>query len=133
MGKAKGHIIGGNLNSFAVLKGTEFMPDLKDSILFLEDDEVSEPRIFNRDLQSLIHLPNFNKVKAIVIGRFQNASKMSNALLTKIINTKKELDNIPVISNVNFGHTTPQITYPIGGTAKLSAERDSVKLEILKH
>ena len=47
---------------------------------------------------------------------------MSDALLRKIIKTKKELDGIPVISNADFGHTTPIATFPIGGTAKISAD-----------
>ncbi len=132
-GEVIGRIIGGNLCVFNLLKGTEFMPSLKDSILFLEDDEDSQPHIFNRDLQSLIHLPDFDSVKGIVIGRFQKASKMTDTLLYKIIKTKKELDTIPIISNVDFGHTTPQITFPIGGTAKLTASVDNVKLEIIKH
>ncbi|MBD3304251.1 microcin C7 resistance protein MccF-like protein, partial [Candidatus Woesearchaeota archaeon] len=49
-----------------------------------------------------------------------------------IIKTKKELNNIPVIANADFGHTTPHITFPIGGTAKLYA-KERVKLEIIKH
>ena len=71
-GKANGTIIGGNLCTFNLLQGTEYMPDLNNSILFLEDDYLSNPETFDRDLQSLIHLPDFNKVKGIVIGRFQN-------------------------------------------------------------
>ena len=67
------------------------MPELDNSALFLEDDYVTTPEIFDRDLQSLIHLPDFNKVKGIVIGRFQNKSKITNDLLTQIIKTKKNL------------------------------------------
>ena len=65
-------------------------PDLKDSILFIEDDEESLRHHFDRDLQSLIHLSNFKKVKGIVIGRFQKASEMPNDILIKIIKNKKE-------------------------------------------
>src|SRR3989338_3476448 len=36
-GEAEGRIIGANLCTFNLLHGTEFMPDFKDSILFLED------------------------------------------------------------------------------------------------
>ena len=132
-GKAEGTIIGGNLCTLNLLQGTEFMPSLKNTILFIEDDEESKPQHFDRDLQSLIHLPDFDGVKGIVIGRFQKASEMTKRLLTKIIKTKKELNDIPVIAGVDFGHTAPHITFPIGGKARLLANKDKTKLEILEH
>jgi len=125
-GKASGTILGANLCTFNLLQGTEYMPSLKDSILFLEDDETSNPELFDRDLQSLIHLSDFKGVKGIVIGRFQNASKMTNEKLTKIIKTKAELKNIPVIANVDFGHTSPIITFPIGGEVCMDANKKSI-------
>ena len=132
-GQAEGKIIGGNLCTLNLLQGTEFFPDLENSILFLEDDEETRDEVFDRDLQSLLHQPAFPKVKGVVIGRFQKVSKISNEKLIKIIKTKKELDNIPIIANADIGHTTPQFTFPIGGSAKLQAENDNVSLEIIKH
>lgn len=132
-GKAEGKIIGGNLCTLNLLQGTEFIPSLKNAILFLEDDYTSKSVDFDRNLQSLIHLPNSGGVRGIVIGRFQKATEMTNESLIKIIKTKKELNKIPVIANADFGHTSPQITFPIGGTASLSAKNDGIRLEIIKH
>jgi len=131
-GKAEGIIIGGNLCTLNLLQGTEYMPSLKGSILFLEDDEQSDGYTFGRDLQSLMHLPDFQYVQAIIIGRFQKNSKVGREQIEYIIKTKKELKNIPVVANVDFGHTNPIITFPIGGTAKLKVD-DEVELKILKH
>lgn len=132
-GKAKGTILGGNLCTFNLLQGTQYFPDLKGSILFLEDDYESKPHTFDRDLQSLIHQPGFAGVKGIVVGRFQKASEMTNNLLVKIIKTKSALKNMPVIANVDFGHTDPKITFPIGGTARLKSLKGRVELEIVEH
>ena len=132
-GQARGTIIGANLCTFNLLQGTEYFPSLTDSILFIEDDEESSPVHFDRDLQSLIHLPNFKEVEGIVIGRFQNASKISDEILVKIIKTKKELDSIPVLANVDFGHTSPIITFPIGGEAELEVGQSTTKLTVTKH
>ena len=132
-GSAEGTVLGGNLCTFNLLQGTEYMPNLKDSILFLEDDDAITPANFARDLQSTIHQPGFEGVKGIVIGRFQLKTQMSDALLRKIIKTKKELDGIPVISNADFGHTTPIATFPIGGTAKISADESGVSIAIEEH
>jgi len=132
-GKAEGTIIGGNLCTFNLLQGTEFMPSLKNCILFIEDDDVTNKLEFDRNLQSIIHLPNFNGVKGIVIGRFQKKSEINREIITKIIKTKKELDNIPVIANVNIGHTTPIFTFPIGGKAILVANKKEISLKIIEH
>ncbi|PID51958.1 MAG: LD-carboxypeptidase [Candidatus Moraniibacteriota bacterium] len=134
-GESEGVIFGGNLCTFNLLQGTEFMPDISQSILFLEDDDFAGADFdiaFDRDLQSLIHQPNFEKVKGIVIGRFQKSAKMTIEKLKYIIQTKKELNNLPIIANVDFGHTNPLITFPIGGTAKLKVD-DKIELIILKH
>ncbi|SCL90871.1 S66 family peptidase [Sporanaerobacter sp. PP17-6a] len=124
-GRACGKILGGNLCTLNLLQGTEFMPDLKDAVLFIEDDELTFPENFDRDLQSLIHQPDFERVKGIVIGRFQLASRMEDEKLVKIIRSKRELKNIPVISNVDFGHTTPNMTFPIGGHVELIADKEA--------
>lgn len=132
-GEAEGKIIGGNQCTLNLLQGTEYMPDIQDSILFIEDDEEAHVATMDRDLQSIIHQPGFEKVRAIVFGRFQPATKMTRELLTQIVKSKKELNSLPVIGNVDFGHTNPIITFPIGGTAKLLARNNEAKLEIVKH
>jgi muramoyltetrapeptide carboxypeptidase len=132
-GQAEGTICGGNLCTLNLLQGTEFMPSLDGTIVFVEDDEESQPHHFDRDLVSLIQQPGFSSVKGLVIGRFQQASKMTNDLLAQIVKTKKELTNIPVLANVDFGHTNQIITYPIGGNVKLVASVDELGLHIIKH
>lgn len=120
-GEAQGRLIGGNLCTINLLQGTEFMPHLKDSILFLEDDEESHSRSFDRDLQSLLHLPDAASIRALLIGRFQKNSGITEEALRKIIFSKEELRNIPIIANVNFGHVQPIATIPIGSLATVKA------------
>jgi muramoyltetrapeptide carboxypeptidase LdcA involved in peptidoglycan recycling len=135
-GEAEGTILGGNLCTLNLLQGTEFMPKISNSILFIEDDDMAGSLFgveFNRNLQSLIHQPNFKKVKGIVFGRFQKKAEMTIEKLKYIIQTKKELKSIPIVANVDFGHSNPFITFPIGGTVKISALKNKVQIEILKH
>ena len=67
------------------------------------------------------------KVKAIftVIGGY-NCNQLLKYLDYELIK------NIPIIYNADFGHTTPQITFPIGGEAKILAGKES-KIIIIKH
>lgn len=136
-GEARGHIVGGNLSTLLLLHGTPYMPSLNDTILFLEADSITEGHCvpeFDRAFQSLIQQPDFNKVKGIVIGRFEEKFGMDLERLTFIIESKPELKNLPIIANADFGHTTPIFTFPIGGTATLHAETiGHVSLAIEKH
>ena len=47
--------------------------------------------------------------------------------------TKRQLKNIPIVFNVDFGYVLPFATFPVGGVAKIKAIDTSVSLEILKH
>lgn len=132
-GQAEGRLLGGNLGTLSLLFGTSFMPDLEGALLLLEDDEEILPVHFDRLLQSLIHQPGFEGVRGIVLGRFQRASKMDLDALKAIIESKHELAGIPVVANASFGHTTPQLTFPIGGHGRLCAEEGAVGLFIDVH
>lgn len=134
-GKAQGTVLGGNLATMRLLYGTEYMPAIKDdTVFFIEDDHYTTDDVteFDRNLQSLIHQHNFENVTAIVIGRFQVGSKMTNELITKIVKSKEELSHIPVVANVDFGHTDPIFTFPIGGEVIVDT-KDEGSLEFIKH
>ena len=132
-GEANGSIRGANLCTFNLLQGTQYMPDLENVILFIEDDAESLPHHFDRNLVSLIQQPNFSGVKGIVLGRFQQDSKMSNDLIRQMIQSKQELNDISIIANVDFGHTNTIITYPIGGEVEMNADKNNPSILITKH
>lgn len=122
-GQASGTLLGGNLCSLNLLNGTEYFPCVEgDIILCLEDDSYdSIPETFERNLQSLIQQPYFRQVKAILFGRFQRESIAANDSLAAIISSKKIGSNIPIVSNLDFGHTDPKFSYKIGGWASVEA------------
>ncbi|TGB05349.1 S66 family peptidase [Halobacillus salinus] len=133
-GEASGVVIGGNLCTLNLLQGTPFMPSLAGKILFLEDDEMTFPETFDRDLQSLLHQPGFEKVKGLVIGKFEKKSEMDYDSLRRIIDAKDELASIPILAEANFGHTTPRFTFPIGGEISIKAtETGKSHITVLKH
>jgi muramoyltetrapeptide carboxypeptidase LdcA involved in peptidoglycan recycling len=49
------------------------------------------------------------------------------------VGSKPELAGLPVIANVDFGHTTPIVTFPVGGTVEVRAERSAPRLTITSH
>ena len=127
-GNCEGTIIGGNLCTLNLLQGTQFMPEVNgDIVLLLEDDFESQLEHFDRDLVSLIQQPLFGNVKGILIGRFQLDSNATVDLITKMIKSKPELKNIPVIANLDFGHTYPTISFPIGGKCTIQNGKINIK------
>lgn len=135
-GSAKGTLIGGNIATLYLLQGTDYYPMFKeDTVLAVEDDDEAgeyTKREFDRRLESVLQQPNARKyIKAIVIGRFQSASKVAMEDVRQIIRSKN-LKNIPVVANVDFGHTQPLLTLPIGGRMSVSASaKKEVNLTLL--
>lgn len=132
-GEAVGKSIGSHARCLAALQGTQYWPNLEDSILFIEEDAETNIQVFDRLLQSYIQLPHFSKVKGILIGRFQKGSNVSKGLLKKVIDSKKELSDLPIIANVDFGHTLPLATLPIGGQLELIARDENAKIIVKTH
>jgi muramoyltetrapeptide carboxypeptidase LdcA involved in peptidoglycan recycling len=72
-------------------------------------------------------------VKGILIGRFQKDKAPTREQLQKMISAKKELAGMPIIANVDFGHSLPLATLPIGGTVRIEANHTNPKITVLKH
>ena len=131
-GSAIGTMIGGNLCSLNLLNGTEYFPKIKGNIILcIEDDSYdSIPETFERNVQSLMQQPYFHQVRAILIGRFQGKSQATEDVVGDIVLSKNISPNIPVIAGLDFGHTDPKFTYPVGGYCHIVAEDDSARIVI---
>lgn len=132
-GTFEGTIVGGHLGSFALLQGTSYWLSLKDAIVMVEETETTKPEVWDQRLQSLLHQKDADQIKAILIGRVPPKAGMSIDMLSRIIKSKDLLGKVPVIANLNFGHTTPIVTYPIGGQGKINISGDNAEISIVKH
>jgi len=129
-GDCEGTIIGGNLCTLNLLQGTEYMPDDKDIVLFIEDDNMAGEeylREFDRNLESLLKSLKDKNIKGVVIGRNQNGCAMTDEKWEIMLKNKKVLKNIPIVINADFGHTTPIITFPIGGKCRIVDNKIFIK------
>ena len=125
-GSTSGKLLGGNLCTLNLLQGTQYMPDITDCILFLEDDEGTNPELFARDLTSLLQASS--DIKGLLIGRFQKVSNMTQEQLFFILDKHPMLKEVPVIYDVDFGHTQPIVTLPIGGTVRVDTKKMEIEL-----
>ena len=129
-GEAEGVLIGGNLCTFNLLLGTPYRPAFdKDTILFIEDTENCDIAEFTRNFQAIIHQPDFVNIKAVLIGRFQKKSEVTREKLEFMVNRlAKKLKGLPIIANLDFGHSTPLLTIPVGGIATINSEDIKIRV-----
>ena len=129
-GNVTGQLVGGNLAVFVSLIGTQFLPNLKDKILLLED--VSElPYKIDRMMNQLRLTKTFKNVKGIILGRFVDCIEHD---MTKITLTLSEVIEdylrgikVPTIYTFPHGHIDEFVTLPFGIKIKLNATKGFVE------
>lgn len=127
----EGRLVGTNLSTLALLHGTEFMPALEGAIVFVEDDFESQVHHFDRQLTSLLQQPGAEGIRGLVIGRFQRSSNVNRDLLGAVLRAKPQLEAIPVVANLDFGHTMPLLTLPVGGAVRVEVERGRARITLV--
>jgi muramoyltetrapeptide carboxypeptidase LdcA involved in peptidoglycan recycling len=125
-GKAKGQIIGGNLSTFLLLLKTQYCPNFKNKILFIEEDPCMNKGMIVRMITQLFQLQDFKQIRALVVGRFGSASNFTDE--GKFFKALNSNINIPIVSNLDFGHTNPIITFSIGGECEIDTNKKLIKL-----
>jgi muramoyltetrapeptide carboxypeptidase len=130
-GKARGRLLGGNLCLMAHLCGTPYLPDLRGSILFLEDVEEAYYRI-DRMLTQLWLSGALAGVAGVVFGKFTDCvpspSFLQNRPLEDILAERCRALGIPAISGLMIGHIDDQATLPVGCLAELDADAGTLTL-----
>ena len=115
---------GGNLTTLCALLGTTFFPSIDKGILFLED--VGEhPYRIERQLTQLLNSGVLEKQSALVLGQFSNYQLTSHDRgfkLESVISWLQSKLQIPVFTNLPFGHVPTKVLLPVGRKVSLSAQ-----------
>lgn len=129
-GKAQGKLIGGNLSLLASLVGTDFEPDFKNKIVFIEDIGEKPYRI-DRMLTQLRQGTNLREANGIALGIFADCEADTDdnslTLLETLTDRLGDLQ-MPVVYGLSFGHIANQITLPIGVEAALNTVDFTLKI-----
>jgi muramoyltetrapeptide carboxypeptidase LdcA involved in peptidoglycan recycling len=121
----KGRLIGGCMEVLEFLKGTDYWPEKNewnDTILFLETSEDKPaPDYFRWWLRNYAAQGIFHQVKGILVGRpYDNLyAQEYNDILLKVIRDEEGLSELPIITEMDFGHTCPTCTIPFGALAEI--------------
>ena len=128
-GTCKWTIVGGNLRSFGYLQGTIFFPNLEDKILILEDTPNEPLNARDRALHSLALQNNANKVKWILIWQNTCKDEITISERKKMFSQIPAFKDIPIMTNLKFGHISQNITLPIWGTISFNTKDKKIKIE----
>lgn len=123
----RGRLWGGNLEVLEFLKGTRYWPESgfwKGRILLLETSEEVPPLhavrrwLRNYGLQGI-----FEQVEAVLFGRARGYSdeqkRELDRVLISVVGEEFSRPDLPVVSNLDFGHTDPQFILPLGVKAEV--------------
>ncbi len=134
-GIVSGRLIGGCIEVLEMIKGTTLWPSLDewdDTILFLEtSEEKPTPDYIEYWLRNYGAIGILDRIKGIVIGKpfemkYYDEYKQS---ILKIIRDEYQLKNLPILYNLNFGHTAPMFTIPYGATAIIDCEKKALIID----
>lgn len=116
--KVQGQLIGGCLDVLELLKGTDYWlknSEWTDKILFMEtSEEMMQPENFRRALRNYSAQGIFEKIKGLILGRPYHNKFVDeyNEILLKVIKEEQGNDRLPIITEMDFGHTCPTFTLP---------------------
>lgn len=136
-GTVQGPLFGGCVEVLEYfLKGTEYWPEedfWNGKILFCETSEEKPPvSMVEYFLRGLGMQGVFPRITGIVFGRARDYTAKEKAELDQVIVTvvAKEFGcpNIPIVTNMDFGHTDPQWIVPLGVKAEIDCEKKTFGL-----
>lgn len=128
-GNAEGELIGGCLSILTKLIGTDYMPDFNGKVLFLEDlnEELYKIDFFFSHLKLSGIL---NNISGLILGKFNKCPpKYRKSTYFEIEDIfKYYIDdlNVPVVSNVAYGHVPVKLTLPIGIKIQINTSSDPI-------
>ncbi|AMQ06396.1 LD-carboxypeptidase [Sporosarcina sp. resist] len=132
-GVVQGRLIGGCIEVLEFAKGTEIWPEQKhwkDSILFFEtSEEKPEPSFIKYWLRNYAAQGILQMANGIVFGKPQD-EKYYESYKEVILQVMKEygLEYLPILYNLNFGHTEPKIVLPYGVMAKINCDKGTFSI-----
>jgi muramoyltetrapeptide carboxypeptidase LdcA involved in peptidoglycan recycling len=131
-----GRLFGGCAEVLEFLKATPYWPEPSfwhDQILYLETSEdkptIDQVRhwLFNYGMQGV-----FDKISALLIGRARDYSddekQQLDDMIHHVVTVQFGATDLPIVSNLDFGHTDPQWIIPNGVLAEVDCAAQSFRL-----
>ena len=136
-GVQSGRLIGGCLEVLDWLRGTHVWPEAEeweDAILFIEtSEEAPTPLAVARMLRSLAAVGVLKRIRGLLVGRPggqvapQRFAEYDQAILNIMVE-EEGLINIPIVTNMDFGHTDPMLVLPYGAQTRIDCDQQIIEI-----
>lgn len=134
-GRVQGRIMGGNIEVLEFLKGTRWWPsdELWDGAILAFETSEEAPGVASvgRFLRNYGSQGILERASALLFSRPQAYTMAARYQLhSEILKVLREFgrSDLPVIANMDFGHTSPQLVLPLGVRAEVDADAVTVRL-----
>jgi muramoyltetrapeptide carboxypeptidase LdcA involved in peptidoglycan recycling len=135
-GKVAGELFGGCIEVLEMMKGTRFWPPKRfwdNKVLFLETSEnMPSPTSVKLMLRNYGIMGALESLGAVLFGRPRGYSAAQRLELEKAIRSvvSDEFDrpDLPVVVNMDFGHTDPQMVLPLGVKVEIDTAGPGLRL-----
>lgn len=119
-GIATGELVGGNLSSIVKILNTEYSPNFKDRILFLEDLSIeTDIEMISSNLYQLKQAGVFKEISGLFLGNYD--SNQYPITFEKVVMDVVGDYEFAIIKCNDFGHTENNMILPIGLKCTLDA------------
>jgi muramoyltetrapeptide carboxypeptidase LdcA involved in peptidoglycan recycling len=135
-GHARGTLFGGCLEILELMEGTPFWPmgeEWRGKVLFFEtSEEAPPPKVVQRALRAWGVSGMFERLSALLVGRprdYSDEAKLElDRIVLSVVRDEFAQPNLPIMTNLDFGHTDPQWILPLGVDIELDVERAQLRL-----
>ena len=129
-GISSGRLVGGNLSVLTALLGSDYLPDWKGHILFIEDVGEGIYRI-DRMMTQLKLAGVLDQISGFVFGRCTDCgadSGYSSFTLEEVLEDHIKPLGIPAFKGSMIGHIKNKFTIPLGVEAEIDADMGTIRL-----
>jgi len=133
-GKVQGELLGGCVEVLEMIKGTSIWvapEDWTGKIMFLEtSEEKISPSGFQHIMRNYAATGIFKNIAGLLVARpYDNLYwEEYDAILLKTIREEEGLVDLPIITGMDFGHTCPTFTLPLGIQAEIDCVRQTFSI-----
>lgn len=130
-GKASGKLLGGNLTVLTAMVGSDYLPDFRDSILFLEEVGEDIYRV-DRMLTQLKLAGILDQLSGFVFGKCSKCKpgeSYGSLTLEEVLDDHIKPLGIPAWYGSMIGHIENKFTMPLGIKAEIDAGNGRIRLQ----
>jgi muramoyltetrapeptide carboxypeptidase len=123
-GSGQGPLVGGCIESLEHLRGTRYWPSFDGAILFLETSEdAPSPERVDAMLMDYENMGVLQQISGLLFANPYGYDAAESAALREVILERTRRYDFPIVTDMDFGHTQPMFTLPLGCRAEIDGQQ----------